>query len=84
MVPEVVPDPDFFDFDHVAGRNEELRYRLAPGCKVHVRFTGIATQAAIRKLISYLELGISDFPRDTDHSSTQNLHSTADITPHRA
>jgi hypothetical protein len=66
------PAPDFADFERRAARHEELRYRIAPDCKVHIQFNGIATQEAIKKLINYLEMGISDFPKDTDNSSTQH------------
>jgi cytochrome c2 len=45
-------------------RSEELRYRIAPDCKVHIQFDGIATQNAIRKLIAYLQMGIEDFPEN--------------------
>src|SRR6266436_8518978 len=48
-----------------AAQHEELRYRIAPDCKVHLQFNGLATQEAIKKLINYLEMGISDFPEDT-------------------
>jgi hypothetical protein len=46
-------------------RSEELRYRIAPDCKVHIQFDGIATQNAIRKLIAYLQMSIEDFPEST-------------------
>src|SRR5215470_14513805 len=55
-----------------AARHEELRYRIAPDCKVHIQFDGIATKEAIRKLIHYLEVGIGDFPETADYPSTQN------------
>ena len=54
-----------------AARHEELRYRIAPECKVHIQFDGIATKEAIRKLIHYLKMGIDDFP-ETDVPPTQN------------
>jgi hypothetical protein len=57
-------------FERSAARHEELRYRIAPDCKVHIQFNGIATQEAIRKLIGYLEIGIVDFPKDADKSAT--------------
>ena len=53
-------------------RHEELRYRIAPDCKVHIQFKGIATQDAIRKLIGYLEMGMADFPKNVDDSATQD------------
>jgi len=67
--------PDFDEFERRAARhaarNEELRYRIAPDCKVHIQFNGIATQDALRKLINYLEMGLGDFPRNADDSPTQ-------------
>src|SRR5260370_471799 len=36
--------------------HEELRLRIASDCKVLIQFKGIATQSAIRKLITYLEM----------------------------
>jgi hypothetical protein len=67
-----------FDFDEFERKNalrearhEELRYRIAPDCKVHITFRGIATQDAIRKLIDYLEMGIGDFPQNADNSAAQ-------------
>ena len=36
-----------------------------------MQFNGIATQEAIRKLINYLEMGISDFPKNPDDSPIQ-------------
>jgi len=67
-----VAPSDCGDFGHVAARHEELRYRIAPDCKVQIRFNGVATQEAIRKLINYLEMGIGDFPRNADNSATQD------------
>jgi hypothetical protein len=68
--------PDFEDFERRAerhaARHEELRYRLAPDCKVHIQFNGIATQEALRKLIRYLEMGIDDFPKNVDDSPTNS------------
>lgn len=65
---------DFDEFERReerrAARHEELRYRIAPDCKVHIQFNGIATQEAIRKLMNYLEWGIVDFPKNADDSST--------------
>ncbi len=55
-----------------AARHEELRYRIAPECKVHIHFDGIATRDAIRKLIHYLEMGIGDFPEAADYPPTQS------------
>ena len=69
------------NFDHAeferelerrAARHEELRYRIAPDCKVHIQFNGIATQGAIKKMISYLEMGIGDFPRNAEDSATRD------------
>ena len=64
--------PVDFDLDEFERKNalrearqEELRYRIAPDCKV-------ATQDAIRKLIGYLEMGIADFPKNVDDSATQD------------
>lgn len=71
------PATSNFDFDEFERKNalrearhEELRYRIAPDCKVHITFKGIATQDAIRKLINYLEIGIGDFPKNADNSAT--------------
>ena len=68
--------PDFNELQRQAelraARHEELRYRIAPGCKVHIQFDGIATREAIRKLIYYLEMGIGDFPETPDFPPTQN------------
>ena len=50
--------------------NEELQLRLAYNCKVFIQFKGIATQSAIRKLITYLEMALVDFPEDSDKSAT--------------
>jgi hypothetical protein len=67
------PIPDFAEIERQAARREarreELRYRLAPDCKVHIQFNGIATQGAIRKLISYLEMAIGDFPENGGDSA---------------
>jgi len=67
---------DFDEFERRAerhaARHEELRYRLTPDCKVHLQFNGIATQEALRKLIAYLEMGIADFPKNSDKSQTQD------------
>ena len=57
------PMPFGPDFQRLFERREELRYRIAPDCKVHVQFDGIATQGAIRKLINHLEMSIDDFPK---------------------
>lgn len=69
------PPPDFDAIERRAARHaarhEELRYRIAPDCKVHIQFDGMATQEAITKLINYLELGIGDFPKNADDSPTQ-------------
>jgi hypothetical protein len=69
------PPPDFAEFERQAARrearHEELRYRIAPDCKVHIQFNGIATREAIRKLINYLEMAIGDFPKNDDDLSTQ-------------
>ena len=66
---------DFDEFERKnalrEARHEELRYRIAPDCKAHIQFKGIATQDAIRKLISHLEMGIADFPKNVDDSATQ-------------
>jgi len=69
---ELGTPPSFLEFERLGSRHEELRYRLAPDCKVHIQFNGVATQDAISKLIKYLELGISDFPKDTGNSSTHD------------
>jgi len=76
--PTAGPATSDFDFDEFERKNalrearhEELRYRIAPDCKVHITFKGIATQDAIRKLISYLEIGIADFPKDAEESAIQ-------------
>jgi len=67
--------PDFDEFERRAerhaARHEELRYRLASECRVHILFNGIVTQHALKKLISYLEMSITDFPKDSDESPTQ-------------
>jgi hypothetical protein len=65
--------PDFVDFNRVAARHEALQYRIAPDCKVVIQFTGMATQDAIRKLIKYLEMGLDDFPVDSDRSAPVQL-----------
>lgn len=66
--------PDFDELQRRAERNaarhEELRYRIAPDCKVHIQFNGIPTQEALRKLINYLEMGIADFPMNPDDLPT--------------
>ena len=64
-----VTAPDFDDFERRAARHEELRYRIGPDCRVMLQFNGIATQEAIRKLIQYLEMGISDFPSLAEKST---------------
>lgn len=79
VAPMAVPGPspgfDYLEFERrnerQAARHEELRYRIAPDCKVHIRFDGIATQEAIKKLMHYLEMGIGDFPENADDSQTQ-------------
>ena len=53
-----------------AARHEELRYRLAPDCRVYIQFNGITTQEALRKLISYIEMALVDFPKDADNSTS--------------
>lgn len=64
--------PDFEEFERReerrAARHEELRYRLAPDCRVYIQFNGITTQEALRKLISYIEMALVDFPKDADIS----------------
>ena len=74
----IVPGQEkaFDEFERRAARHEELRFRIAPDCKVLLSFNGIVTQSAIRKLISYLELSIGDFPKDNDSSSPQLDHTT--------
>ena len=70
------PPPDFDEFERReerrAARHEELRYRIAPDCKVHIQFNGIATQEALRKLIDYIEMALVDFPKDAANSPTQD------------
>jgi hypothetical protein len=51
--------------------HEELQLRIASDCKVLIQFKGIATQSAIRKLITYLEMALGDFPKNSDKSATQ-------------
>ena len=69
--PGVARHGDFyFDLNDQA-RNEELRYRIAPDCKVHIQFSGIATQDAIRKLIAFLQMSIDDFPQNSEEPSTR-------------
>lgn len=51
-------------------RSEGLAYRIAPDCKVHIQFNGIATQDAIRKLIAYLQMSIEDFPQNVEEPPT--------------
>jgi hypothetical protein len=51
-------------------RSEGLAYRIAPDCKVHIQFNGIATQDAIRKLIAYLQMSIEDFPQNAEEPPT--------------
>jgi hypothetical protein len=68
--------PDFSEMQrqterHLA-RHEQLQYRIAPDCKVHIQFNGIATRDAIRKLINYLEIGIDDFPESADDPPALN------------
>ena len=53
--------------------NEELHFRIAYNCKVFIQFKGIATQSAIRKLITYLEMALVDFPEDSDKSANTGL-----------
>jgi hypothetical protein len=68
--------PDFYEMQRQAelraARHEELRYRIAPDCKVHIQFDGITTKEAIRKLIHYLEMGIGDFPETADYPPMQS------------
>lgn len=54
------------EFERRQARSEELRYRIAPDCKVHIQFNGIATKDAIRKLIAYLQMSIEDFPQNAE------------------
>jgi cytochrome c2 len=60
--PAAAPADLYREMERRQARSEELRYRIAPDCKVHIQFDGIATQTAIRKLIAYLQMGIEDFP----------------------
>lgn len=59
-------------YDDFERRNEVLKYRIAPDCKVHLQFSGIATQDAIRKLIAYLQMSIDDFPLNSEAPSTRD------------
>jgi hypothetical protein len=59
-----------FDFSLVM--HEELQLRIASDCKVFIQFKGNATQSAIRKLITYLEMALVDFPKNSDEASTQD------------
>jgi hypothetical protein len=71
MGPLPIPATDFHrEFERRQARSEELRYRIAPDCKVHIQFNGIATQDAIRKLIAYLQMSIQDFPQNVEESPT--------------
>lgn len=70
--PAAMPVGGPWDFDEFERRHEELRYRLTPDCKVHLRFNGIATQEALKKLITYLEMGIGDFPKNANNSQAQD------------
>jgi hypothetical protein len=45
---------------------------MAPDCKVHIQFNGIATQEALKKLINYIEMSIDDFPKSADNSPTRD------------
>lgn len=67
---------DFREFERQAerraARHEELRYRIAPDCKVHIIFDGIATQEALRKLMDYIEMGIDNFPVSANNSPIQD------------
>jgi hypothetical protein len=47
-------------------RREELKFRLSSDCTAHIYFNGIPTQSSIRKLISYLEMSVVDFPLTSD------------------
>ena len=64
------PDYSYRDFERLQARSEGLAYRIAPDCKVHIQFNGIATQDAIRKLIAYLQMSIEDFPQNSDEPLT--------------
>ena len=72
----VAAAPDFDEFERQAerraARHEELRYRIGPDCRVHIQFNGIATQEALRKLMNYIEMGISDFPKTADNLPRQD------------
>jgi len=68
LTAQPVPPPNFLDFERFAARHEVLQYRLASDCSVQLQFDGMATQEAVRKLIQYLEMGLSDFPTNTDSS----------------
>jgi hypothetical protein len=52
--------------------HEELKFRIGSDCKVLIQFNGIVTQSAIRKLITYLEMALVDFPKNSDKSATQD------------
>jgi len=68
-----LPPPASFtpDFERWMRRHEELKFRLGRDCKAHVTFEGAITQAAIKRLIDYLEMSISDFPETIDDSPMQ-------------
>ena len=68
LPPGMAPYPDF---DLFLAMHEELKFRIASDCNVHIQFKGIATQAAVRKLINYLEMVLVDFPKNKDSSPTQ-------------
>ncbi len=63
-LPACLPSASPSDVDRFFARHEELSLRIASECTVHIQFNGIVTQSALRKLISYLELSVGDFPND--------------------
>jgi hypothetical protein len=65
----MAPRPDFNLF---LAMHEELRIRIASDCKVLIQFKGIVTQLAIRKLITYLEMALVDFPKNAEEPATQD------------
>ena len=52
--------------------HEVLQLRIAYNCSVFIQFKGLATQSAIRKLITHLEMALADFPEDPVKSATQD------------
>jgi len=67
---QTAPMPFSPEWERWMRRREELKFRLGPDCKAQITFEGTITQAAIKRLIDYLQMSLNDFP-ETEDSTPQ-------------